>query len=88
MPRDELLDVYYDLYDILQSIETIADALRELQNVRKPKSKIIEHLEALRLYHFEKELNALYEDMPLGDLKAFKIKQLSYGHQTTIEDFL
>lgn len=88
MPRDELLETYYELFDIFESIEVLAMALKELQGVKMCRSAVIGHLEATRLYHFQVELTSLYEDIPLNELKAFKIKQLSFGTQLDIFDFI
>lgn len=85
--KNDLLDVYYDLYEILGSIETVADALKELQGVNMCRSGIIGHLESYRLHHVEQELNDLY-DMKLDDLKKFKIKHIAMGTQMTIYDVL
>ena len=85
--KQELLSTYYDLYEILGSIETVADALKELQDVRICRSGLIGHLEATRLYHVEQELNNLY-DTDIRVLRAFRIKCMKRGTQTTLEDFL
>ncbi len=77
----DILDVYYDLYSIFESIEVLALALKELQGVKMCRSAVIGHLEATRLYHFKVELTSLYEDIPLNELKAFKIKSMAHGHQ-------
>ncbi len=79
----DILDVYYDLYSIFESIEVLAMALKELQGVKMCRSAVIGHLEATRLYHFQVELTSLYEDIPLNELKAFKIKSMAHGTQTT-----
>jgi len=84
----DILDVYYDLYSIFESIEVLAMALKELQGVKMCRSAVIGHLEATRLYHFQVELTSLYEDIPLNELKAFKIKSMAHGHQLDIFDFI
>lgn len=86
--RDELLNCYYDLFDIFESIEVLAMALKDLQGVKMCRSAVIGHLESTRLYHFTEQLISLYEDIPLRDLMAFKVKCKGIGSQTTIDDFL
>lgn len=85
--KDALLDTYYDLFEIFESIEVLAMALKELQGVKMCRSAVIGHLEATRLYHFDLELNALY-DMKMDDLKRFKTKCLKCGTQLDIYYFL
>lgn len=87
MERKELIGTYYDLYDLLGEIETVADALKELTLTTKSRGSIIQNLEHLRLWHLESEMNQLY-DMPMHTLKAFRLKWHSAGMQSTLYDFL
>ena len=51
------------------------------------KSMVIGHLEETRLYHFDLQLNSLY-DMPMDDLRKFRVKCLAHGTQLDIWDFM
>lgn len=61
------------MFDIFQSEECIADALKELAKCKYSRSKIIERLEMLHLNSLDIELNYLY-DMPMPELRAFVSK--------------
>ena len=87
MPKNDLLETYYDLFDLFGSIEVLAVALKELQGVKMCKSMVIGHLEETRLYHFDLQLNSLY-DMPMDDLRKFRVKCLAHGTQLDIWDFM
>lgn len=67
-----IVDIYYDLYEILGDIETVADAIIELQDCKLKRWRLITHLTNLRLHHIEDELNLLY-DTRMDKLKEFKI---------------
>ena len=77
----DIIDIYYDLYSIFGSIEVLAMALKELTGVKVCRSAVIGHLEATRLYHFEVELNALY-DTDIRVLRAFRDK-----HSASLFDY-
>jgi hypothetical protein len=83
----DILQIYYDLFDIFESIETLTEALKQLEGVKMSRCAIISHLENTRLKHFNQELNNLY-DTDMRVLKAFKLKCKERGYQTTLEDFL
>lgn len=83
----ELLTIYYDLFEILEDTEIVIEAIKELTDSRDSRSSIRQKLENLWLWHYEEELNFLY-DMRMDDLKAFRVKCVKRGMQTTLEDFL
>ena len=83
----KLLTIYYDLYDILGEVDTVACAIKEITNSKDSMSMINQNLEFLRLWHYEEELNFLY-DMKMEDLRAYRVKKMKRGTQTTLEDFL
>ena len=67
----KLLTIYYDLYDILGEVETVACAIKEITNSKDSMSMINQNLNFLRLWHYEDELNFLY-DMKMDELRAYK----------------
>lgn len=83
----KLLTIYYDLFDILGDTEIVVEAIKELTNGEDSRSSIRQKLENLWLWHYEEELNFLY-DMKMEELKSFRIKKMKRGTQTTLEDFL
>ena len=83
----KLLTIYYDLFDILGEVDTVACAIKELAKSKDSMSMINQNLNFLRLWHYEEELNFLY-DMKMGDLRAYKVKKMKRGTQTTLEDFI
>ena len=83
----KLLTIYYDLYDILGEVDTVAGAIKEIANSKDSMSMIKQSLEYLRLWHYEEELNFLY-DMKMDDLRAYRVKKMKRGTQTTLEDFI
>ena len=83
----KLLTIYYDLFDILGDIEIVVEAIKELTNSEDSRSSIRQKLENLWLWHYEEELNLLY-DMKMDELKLFRIKKMKRVTQTTLEDFL
>ena len=83
----KLLTIYYDLFDILGDTEIVVEAIKELTNSEDSRSSIRQKLENIWLWHYEEELNFLY-DMKIDDLRAYKVKKMKRGTQTTLEDFL
>ena len=83
----KLLTIYYDLYDILGEVDTVACAIKEITNSKDSMSMINQNLEFLRLWHYEEELNFLY-DMKMDELRAYKVNKMKRGTQTTLEDFI
>ena len=77
----DIIDIYYDLYSIFESIEVLALALKELQGVKMCRSALIGHLESTRLYHIEAELSSLY-DTDIRVLRAFRDK-----HSASLFDY-
>lgn len=69
--RDELLYIYYDLLDIIDDIEAIADAIIQYCYDTHRRDDILEWLEMTKLHYLEAELNFLY-DMPMWKPREFK----------------
>ncbi|MDD3443165.1 MAG: hypothetical protein PHW89_07875 [Sulfurimonas denitrificans] len=69
--KDELLYIYYDIFDIIDDIEAIADAIIQYCYGTHKRDDIIEWLEMTKLHNLETELNFLY-DMPMWKLREFK----------------
>ena len=91
MNKSDLIQTYYDLFEILDDVDLFTDALKYFTKSELRWSIIKSHLEFLRLHNIEKELNSLY-DMKMNELKEYKIKyelaQKEQGYQTTLEDFM
>ena len=79
--KNELLDIYYDLYDIFEDVELIADAIKDLSYTTQSRCNILRHLEFTRLWNLDSELNQLY-DMQIKTLKLSRSFQ--YGTRITI----
>lgn len=89
-----LINIYYDLYDILDDDELFINAIKHFTKTNKFKSALNVQLSNLRLTKIEKELNQLY-DTPIKDLKKFamnyKLKQKAKEvkkYQSSIFDFI
>ena len=89
-----LINIYYDLYDILDDDDLFVDAIKHFTKTNKFKSAINVQLSNLRLTKIEKELNMLY-DTPIKDLKKFamnyKLKQKAKEvkkYQSSIFDYI
>ena len=85
--HSELIDIFYDLHDVLGEVETVACAIKELAKSKDSMSMIIQNLDFLRTWHYEEELNFLY-DMKMDDLRAYRVNKMKRGTQTTLEDFI
>ena len=73
---DDLLQTYYDLSKIFNDdVEVFAEAIQDITKRKESKSQIVEHLLANRLHKLEDELNYLYEDVPMHELKAYANKR-------------
>ncbi len=83
-----LLDVYYDLSEIMNDdLEVLIDALKELTSCNKKKIELRNRLEKLNLETMETELNELY-DIDMKVLKRYCFNKQRVGTQTEIWDFL
>ena len=85
--KNELLDIYYDLYDIFEDVELIADAIKDLSYTTQSRCNILRHLEFTRLWNLDSELNQLY-DMQIKTLKLYKFQKEKKGQQSSIYDFI
>ena len=56
MNKSKLIDIYYDLFDYLDEIDMLAEAIKKICDCKLRKSAIIANLEELRLHHIEIEL--------------------------------
>lgn len=92
--NNELVNIYYDLYNVLDDDQLFIDAIKHFTNTPKFKSAILVQLENLRMLKLEEELNILY-DLPLNTLKDYamrwklmnKAKEVK-KYQSSIFDFL
>lgn len=91
MQHSELLDTYYSLYSIFDSMDILVDAIRELTPTNKTKSCILTNLECARVWNLDYELNTLY-DLKMDVLRDFKLqcylRQKKCGYQLTILDLM
>lgn len=69
--KNDLIQIYYDLYEILDDNIIIAKHIKKVSKKKYSVRKIIYLLENLRLDKIDNELNILY-DMKMEDLKKFK----------------
>lgn len=92
--NNELVNIYYDLYNVLDDMELFIDAIKHFTKTPKFKSAILVQLENLRMLKLEDELNMLY-DLPLNTLKDYamrwklrnKAKEVK-KYQSSIFDFI
>ena len=92
--NNQLVNIYYDLFEYLDSIDLFIDAIKHFTKTPKFKSAILVQLENLRMLKLEAELNTLY-DLPLNTLKDYamrwklihKAKEVK-KYQSSIFDFL
>ena len=92
--NNELVNIYYDLFEYLDDMELFIDAIKHFTKTPKFKSAILVQLENLRMLKLEEELNMLY-DLPLNTLKDYammwklmnKAKEVK-KYQSSIFDFL
>ena len=92
--NNQLVNIYYDLFEYLDSIDLFIDAIKHFTKTPKFKSAILVQLENLRMLKLEEELNMLY-DLPLNTLKDYamrwklmnKAKEVK-KYQSNIFDFL
>ena len=92
--NNELVNIYYDLYNVLDDDNLFIDAIKHFTKTPKFKSAILVQLENLRMLKLEEELNMLY-DLPLNTLKDYAMRwKLIYKakevkkYQSNIFDFL
>ena len=92
--NNELVNIYYDLYNVLDDDQLFIDAIKHFTKTPKFKSAILVQLENLRMLKLEEELNTLY-DLPLNTLKDYAMRwKLIYKakevkkYQSSIFDFL
>ena len=92
--NNELVNIYYDLYNVLDDDNLFIDAIKHFTKTPKFKSAILVQLENLRMLKLEDELNMLY-DLPLNTLKDYAMRwKLIYKakevkkYQSNIFDFL
>lgn len=92
--NSELVNIYYDLYNVLDDDNLFIDAIKHFTKTPKFKSAILVQLENLRMLKLEDELNMLY-DLPLNTLKDYAMRwKLIYKarevkkYQSSIFDFL
>ena len=92
--NNELVNIYYDLYNVLDDDQLFIDAIKHFTKTPKFKSAILVQLENLRMLKLEEELNMLY-DLPLNTLKDYAMRwKLIYKakevkkYQSNIFDFL
>lgn len=92
--NNELVNIYYDLYNVLDDDNLFIDAIKHFTKTPKFKSAILVQLENLRMLKLEDELNTLY-DLPLNTLKDYAMRwklinkaKLVKKYQSNIFDFL
>lgn len=92
--NNELVNIYYDLYNVLDNDQLFIDAIKHFTKTPKFKSAILVQLENLRMLKLEDELNTLY-DLPLNTLKDYAMRwKLIYKakevkkYQSNIFDFI
>ena len=92
--NNELVNIYYDLYNVLDDDNLFIDAIKHFTKTPKFKSAILVQLENLRMLKLEDELNTLY-DLPLNTLKDYAIKwklrnkaKMVKKYQSNIFDFI
>lgn len=92
--NNELVNIYYDLYNVLDDDNLFIDAIKHFTKTPKFKSAILVQLENLRMLKLEDELNQLY-DLPLNTLKDYAMRwklrnkaKLVKKYQSNIFDFL
>lgn len=92
--NNQLVNIYYDLYNVLDDDNLFIDAIKHFTKTPKFKSAILVQLENLRMLKLEDELNQLY-DLPLNTLKDYAIKwklrnkaKMVKKYQSNIFDFL
>lgn len=92
--NNELVNIYYDLFEYLDSMELFIDAIKHFTKTPKFKSAILVQLENLRMLKLEDELNMLY-DLPLNTLKDYAMRwklrnkaKMVKKYQSSIFDFL
>jgi len=54
--QSKLLDIYYDLYDITEDIDLLADAIKELTDCKMTRSYTKQNLVFTRLWNLESAL--------------------------------
>lgn len=92
--NNQLVNIYYDLFEYLDDMELFIDAIKHFTNTPKFKSAILVQLENLRMLKLEDELNMLY-DLPLNTLKDYAMRwklmnkaKMVKKYQSNIFDFL
>lgn len=92
--NNELVNIYYDLYNVLDDDQLFIDAINHFTKTPKFKSAILVQLENLRMLKLEDKLNTLY-DLPLNTLKDYAMRwKLIYKakevkkYQSNIFDFI
>lgn len=92
--NNELVNIYYDLYNVLDDDNLFIDAIKYFTKTPKFKSAILVQLENLRMLKLEDELNTLY-DLPLNTLKDYAMRwklmnkaKMVKKYQSNIFDFL
>ena len=92
--NNQLVNIYYDLFEYLDSMELFIDAIKYFTKTPKFKSAILVQLENLRMLKIEDELNQLY-DLPLNTLKDYAMRwklrnkaKMVKKYQSNIFDFL
>lgn len=92
--NNELVNIYYDLYNVLDDDNLFIDAIKHFTKTPKFKSAILVQLENLRMLKLEDELNQLY-DLPLNTLKDYAMRwklrnkaKMVKKYQSSIFDFI
>ena len=92
--NNQLVNIYYDLFEHLDSMDLFVDAIKHFTKTPKFKSAILVQLENLRMLKLEDELNQLY-DLPLNTLKDYAMKwklrnkaRMVNRYQSNIFDFI
>lgn len=92
--NNELVNIYYDLYNVLDDDNLFIDAIKHFTKTPRFKSAILVQLENLRMLKLEEELNMLY-DLPLNTLKDYAMRwklrnkaKMVKKYQSNIFDFL
>lgn len=92
--NNELVNIYYDLYNVLDNDQLFIDAIKHFTKTPKFKSAILVQLENLRMLKIEEELNMLY-DLPLNTLKDYAMRwklmnkaKMVKKYQSNIFDFI
>lgn len=92
--NNELVNIYYDLYSVLDNDQLFIDAIKHFTKTPKFKSAILVQLENLRMLKLEDELNQLY-DLPLNTLKDYAMRwklrnkaKMVKKYQSSMFDFI